>query len=62
MATQSIDVKALNVTIQQAIVPLFWGAIAAAVLIPIAAAGGTWVAGKFIGEDSKKKRGSNGYD
>jgi hypothetical protein len=51
-----IDVKALNTTVQQAIAPMFWGVITLAALIPIAAAGGGWVAEKITGWDNKKKK------
>lgn len=54
--------KALNTTLAQAIVPLFWGAVALAVVVPIAAAGGTWVAEKITGGDSSKKKESNRYE
>lgn len=47
MAGQIIDVKALSITLQQAVTPMFWGMVAAAVIVPIAAAAGGWVAGKI---------------
>lgn len=62
MPGSSVDVKALNTTLAQAIIPLFWGTVALAVVVPIAAAGGTWVAEKITGGESRKKKGSYGYD
>lgn len=47
----TLNVQALNISLQQAVVPLFWGALAAALLIPIAAAAGGWVAGKIDTKD-----------
>jgi hypothetical protein len=48
-----IDIKALNVTLQQTITPMFWGVVLTAVAVPIAAAVGGAVAGKIL---PKKER------
>ena len=55
MVTQSssLNMQALNVTLQQVVVPLFWATLATAMLVPIAGAAGTWVAGKI---DSGKQK------
>ena len=52
----SIDVGALNATAQAAVHAMFWGVIAAAVLVPIASAAGGWVAGKVTGSSRKEER------
>ena len=52
----SIDISALNVSLSQAVVPLFWGAIAIAAITPIAAAAGGWVAGKIAGNSNENYR------
>ena len=59
MVTQSIDVKEITVSLQQTILPLFWGTIGvilASAIVPIAAAGGTWVASKIIKPLESDKR------
>ena len=56
MATQNIDVKEITSTLQQTILPLFWGAIATAVVVPIAVAGGTWVAKKVFKPEKEERR------
>lgn len=56
MATQSLNIQALTVTLQQAVAPMFWGAVALAVVVPIAAAAGGWVAGKIDKGEKKKGR------
>ena len=47
MSSLSINVGALNATAQAAVQAMFWGLVAAAVVVPIAAATGSWVAGKI---------------
>ena len=55
MPSTSIDVRALSTAVQQAVVPLFWGAIALAALAPVAAAGGVLVAEKITGGSNREK-------
>lgn len=62
MSSLNVDVGALNITAQAAVRAMFWGVIAAAVLVPIAAAGGTWVAEKITGGDSRKKKESSRHE
>jgi len=53
-AIPTVDVQELTNTLGEAITPLFWGALAAAVVIPLASAAGSWVSGKvFKGSSSK---------
>ncbi len=54
-STQTLDVKALNASLSQAIVPLFWGTIALVTAAPIAAAAGSWVAKKITDSNKEKK-------
>ena len=56
MSNTTLDVKALNTTVQQAVVPLFWGAIALAALLPIAAAGGAWAVEKITGGSNREEK------
>lgn len=44
----ALDLNAVTVTLQAVIMPLFWGALATALFVPIAAAGGTFVARKIV--------------
>ena len=50
----SIDTRTLNATAQEAVHAMFWGAVAFAVVVPIASAAGGWVAGK-IDKSTKKE-------
>lgn len=51
MSTQAqvrpLDLNALSVSLQAAVVPMFWGAIALAFFLPVAAASGAFVAKKI---------------
>lgn len=60
MTVQSLDIRALSVTLQQAVVPLFWGTVALAAVVPIATAAGGWVAGK-IDESGGQKQSEHGH-
>lgn len=44
----TVNVSSLNLTVQAAIQAMFWPALAMAVIMPIAAAAGTVVAGKVV--------------
>jgi len=61
--TLRLDTHALNIALSEAVVPLFWGAVVTALAVPIAAAAGTWVAGKIIPEkkSSRKSAGVKRY-
>lgn len=54
MTAQPLDVRALTVTLQQMVEPMFWGAVALAAIMPIATAAGTAVAEKFDSNKGEK--------
>lgn len=56
MNISTINTSALNTTVQSAVQPMFWGAVAMIALAPIAGAAGSFVASKIDKNyDSKKK-------
>lgn len=56
MPNTTLDMKALNNSVQQAVVPLFWGGLLLAVLLPVAAAGGSWVVEKVTGGSNRERK------
>jgi len=52
---QNTGIAALNVSLQQAIMPLFWGAVLTAAVVPIAGALGAAAGGKLFPEPKNKQ-------